>query len=150
MFDETVRQQYQKRANAAREWQAPTRPKEGWIRTLRKALGMSGSQLATRLGVKKAQVSQMELMELEDRITLRQLRKAADALQCDLTYALVPRQPVEEVLRVQAARVANDRVMQVHVHMTLEAQQLSPEALAVEIERETERLLRGKPGQLWE
>ena len=122
MINDTVQQQYQARANAARQWQAPSRPKEGWIRTLRKALGMTGSQLAARLGVKKAQVSQMELMELEDRITLRQLRKAADALQCDLVYVFVPRQPVEDTLRTQAGRKAHERVMHVHGHMSLEAQ----------------------------
>ncbi len=150
MINDTVQQQYQARANAVRQWQAPSRPKEGWIRTLRKALGMTGSQLAARLGVKKAQVSQMELMELEDRITLRQLRKAADALQCDLAYAFVPRQPVEVTLRTQASRKAQERVMQVHAHMSLEAQQLPPEVLAAEIARETEQLLRGKPGEVWE
>lgn len=150
MINDTAKQQYQSRANATRQWQAPTRPKEGWIRTLRKSLGMTGNQLAVRLGVKKAQVSQMELMELEDRITLRQLRKAADALQCDLAYAFVPRAPVEETLAKQARLKAREQVMRAHSHMALEAQQLPPEKLVVEIERETERLLQGKPSDLWQ
>ncbi len=36
------------------------RPQEGWVRTVRTALGMSGPQLARRLGVTKARISKVE------------------------------------------------------------------------------------------
>ena len=71
----TVLKQYQDTANQLSALTQVPRPKEGWIRTARKALGMSGPQLGRRLGLKKAQVSQMERMETEDRISLKQLRR---------------------------------------------------------------------------
>ena len=82
-----IREQYQSKMDQLVDSNAQYCPKEGWIRTLRKALGMSSPQLAKRLGVSKSQTSQMERMELEDRITLKQLRRVAKALDCDLHYA---------------------------------------------------------------
>ena len=39
-------------------------PSKGWIRTIRHALGMSGRQLAERLGLSKQSVARMEQDEL--------------------------------------------------------------------------------------
>ena len=125
------------------------RPKEGWVRTLRKALGMSSPQLAERLNVSKSQASQIERMEIEDRITLKQLRRVAEALDCDLQYALVPRKPVEEMIRDRAMFKASQLVKKADVQMKLEAQQLSNDMLQQNIEAETERLLKEMPRDLW-
>ena len=38
-----IQQQYQDKVNQVIELKKYSRPKEGWIRTVRKALGMSGS-----------------------------------------------------------------------------------------------------------
>ena len=127
-----------------------TRPKEGWIRSFRKALGMSGPQLAIRLGVSKAQASQMERMELEDHITIKQLRRVANALDCQLVYALIPRKPVAEIVRERAQLKAKQLVRKADVQMALEAQQVSSKQLAVQIEMEVDRLLREMPRDLWE
>lgn len=125
------------------------RPPEGWIRTFRKALGMSSSQLASRIGIGKAQASQMERMETEDRITLKQLRRAADALDCDLYYALVPRQPITDYVYQQAQQKAKMLVEKAHIQMALENQQLPAVKLQKQIDAETERLLREMPRELW-
>ncbi len=91
MMKQIIREQYQFKLNQLVDINKIIRPKEGWVRSLRKALGMSSPQLAKRLGISKSQTSQMERMEAEDRITLKQLRRVADSLDCDLIYALVPR-----------------------------------------------------------
>ena len=67
------------------------RPPKGWIRAIRQALGISAGELARRLGTSRQLPLQMEKGEAEDRITLKSLRAAANALDCDLVYALVPR-----------------------------------------------------------
>jgi len=150
MMKQIIREQYQSKLSQLIDIKKVIRPKEGWVRTLRKALGMSSPQLAKRLGMSKSQASQMERMEVEDRITLKQLRRVADSFDCDLMYALVPRKPVEIMLRDRAREKAQQLVGKTDVQMKLEAQQLSNEQLEVQIEMETERLLREIPRNLWE
>jgi predicted DNA-binding mobile mystery protein A len=62
----------------------PSRPATGWIKAIREALGMSAVELARRLGVGVPTVTRMELSEAEDRITLSTLRRAAEAMGCEL------------------------------------------------------------------
>ena len=145
-----IREQYRAKIDQLIDLKDISRPKEGWIRSFRKALGMSGPQLATRLGVSKAQASQMERMELEDRITIKQLRRVANALDCQLVYALIPRKPVVEIVRERAQLKAKQLVRKADVQMALEAQQVSKEQLAVQTEMEVDRLLREMPRDLWE
>ena len=92
----------------------------------------------------------MERMETEDRISLKQLRRVAEALECDLVYALVPRQPIEETVMERAREKATKLVTKADVQMTLEAQQLNKTALVEEINHETQRLLVTMPRDLWE
>jgi len=150
MIKQIIQNQYRSRIDQLIDIKTINRPNEGWIRTFRKALGMSGPQLAKRLNVSKSQTSQMERMEVEDRITLKQLRRVAEALDCDLTYALVPRKPADEMIRDRANRKAAALVQKTDAHMKLEGQQLSKEILQFQIEMETDRLLREMPRDLWD
>lgn len=150
MMKQIIREQYQSKLNQLVDINKIIRPKEGWVRTLRKALGMSSPQLAKRLGVSKSQISQMERMEVEDRITLKQLRRVADSFECDLMYALVPRKPVEKMVRDRAMEKAKKLVDKTDVQMKLEAQQLTSEQLKTQIEMEMDRLVREMPRNLWE
>ena len=150
MMKQIVREQYQSKLSQLVDINSIIRPKEGWVRTLRKALGMSSPQLARRLGISKSQASQMERMEVEDRITLKQLRRVADSLDCELMYALVPRKPIDIMLRERAVEKAQKLVTKTDVQMKLEAQQLTNEQLKNQIEMETDRLVREMPRDLWE
>ena len=150
MLKHIIREQYQYKINQLLDIKAIIRPKEGWIRTMRKALGMSSVQLAKRLDVSRSQASQMERMEVEDRITLKQLRRVAENLGCDLFYGFKPRKAVGEMIRDRARQKARSIVEQIDVHMKLEAQQLSKEKLNTQIELEVERLVREMPRDLWE
>jgi Fic-DOC domain mobile mystery protein B/predicted DNA-binding mobile mystery protein A len=79
------------------------RPVRGWLRAIRSGLGMSGVDLARRLGVKPPRVVEMEKSELDGAITLKVLARAADAMGCSLVYALIPRAgSLEQTLRNQA------------------------------------------------
>src|SRR5579863_4818512 len=66
-------------------------PSKGWIRAIRQALGVSSGELARRPGTSRQLPLQLEKSEAEDKITLKSLRAVANALDCDLVYALVPR-----------------------------------------------------------
>lgn len=150
MNKQIIRDQYRAKFDRLIDFNKIRRPKEGWIRTLRKTLGMSSPQLAIRLGISKSQASQMERMEMEDRITIKQLRRVAEALDCDLVYALVPRQPIDVMVRARAELKAGRLVSKTDVQMKLEAQQLSKEKLQEQIKLEADRLVRDMPRDLWE
>ena len=150
MIKQLIQNQYRSKFDQLIDSKSISRPKEGWIRTLRKALGMSSPQLAKRLDLSKSQASQMERMELEDRITLKQLRRVADSLGCDLAYALVPRKPIEDMVHDRAMLKAKKLVYKTDVQMKLEAQQLSKDKLERLIETEANRLAHEMPRDLWE
>jgi predicted DNA-binding mobile mystery protein A len=82
------------------------RPPGGWIRKIRDALGMSTMELAARLGVTRARVSQLEQAEVQGSIPLSSLQRAAAALNCQICYAFVPDEPLEQMVRRQAVEQA--------------------------------------------
>lgn len=124
----TVLQQYRVIANSSLGLKLPSIPKEGWVRTVRKALGMSGAQLAGRLGLSRNRISVLERKEVESEITLNQLRDLAEQLNCDLTYALVPRKPVEKIIEDRAIEIATQNMDANAQNMFLEAQSIDKEA----------------------
>ena len=68
-----------------------SRPDRGWIHAVREAMGVSTGELGRILGVSRQLPLQFEKAEADDSITLKSLRRVADALDCDLVYALTPR-----------------------------------------------------------
>lgn len=98
------------------------KPQLGWIRTVREALSMSQAQLAKRLGVTQRSVQSMEKGEASEGIRLETLRRAADALGCDLVYALVPREPLGATMERQARWLVASRLDAVNHSMLLEDQ----------------------------
>jgi len=125
------------------------RPRNGWIREIRNAIGMTASHLARRLGVTQPTVADMERSEREDAITLGTLRKAARALGGELVYAIVPRVPLEQMLRDQARRVVQADMQSVSHSMRLEDQGISPEAENAQMDELIEDILRRWPRSLW-
>lgn len=97
-------------------------PPTGWIREIRSALGMTYAQLARRLGVSPQTVQASERSEARGAITLNRLRAAADAMNCDLVYMLVPRTTLDAFVNGEALRVAEVEVGRVAHSMALEAQ----------------------------
>lgn len=105
------------------------RPARGWIRAIREVLGMSTTELAQRMGVTHARISQIERAEANDSLRLGTLRRAAEALGCELHYALVPATGLEESVRRQARNKAKALVGATTHTMRLEDQE--PDAAVV-------------------
>ena len=97
-------------------------PQGGWVTAIREALGMSRKDLATRLKVTESSVARLESSERAGTAQLDTLRRAADALGCDLVYALVPRRPLEDMVQDQAHAWAVKMLAEVHHTMLLEDQ----------------------------
>lgn len=84
---------------------------------------MSAADLAARLNVTQASVSDLERSESEKRIRLDSLARAADAMGCDLVYAFVPRAgSLSEIVDQQARAKVDIQVRAVSRAMDLEAQ----------------------------
>lgn len=116
-----------------------TPPAHGWIKAIRQALGMTTTQLATRLGVKQPSVVALEQSEAKGSIELATLRRVAVALDCTLVYALVPNEPLESTVRDRARAFARRRLGPVEHSMLLEGQKVDSkdsEAWLDEIVRE--------------
>jgi len=116
-----------------KEWQVlgekQNRPKIGWVKTIRTALGMTAEQLGRRLGgLSRARIVQLEKAETQDAVTLHSLRNAAAALDCELIYAIVPKKysTLEEIVKKRAQEVAIERITRVAHSMSLEAQSVDP------------------------
>lgn len=98
------------------------KPPKGWIATIRTALGMPQEHLGARLGMPKQRVSQLEKREQSGNIKLNQLREVAEGLNCDLVYALLPREPLEGVVNRRMREIALRQLSAVERTMQLEDQ----------------------------
>lgn len=125
----------------------------GWIRTVREALGMTITQLAQRLHIRQPSVSQMENGELDETITIHTLKKAANALGCNLVYGFVPKTSFNQLVEVQALETAKKMIARTSHTMALENQgtNISPqnEIDPHKIKELAEELLRQKPTKIW-
>ena len=148
----TAKRQYMRMVDRAVEQIGSLQvPPEGWLTTMRKALGMSARQLARRAGVTKAAIYQAERQERERGITIRQMEKLADSLEGRFIYAIVPAQgDISDRLRVQACAKAEGIVRRTSSHMALEKQSLTNAQLVQEIERLANRLVHDMPSDFWD
>ena len=79
------------------------RQQKCWLRRARLAQGLKGIEFARRLGVSPARVSMMESDEEKGAVTLKMMQRAAQALDCEFVYLLVPK----NALRDDEAPVSN-------------------------------------------
>lgn len=105
----------------------PAVPKGGWLASIREALGMSLEVFGARLGVSRQTAHDVQKSEVDESISVRRLRAAANALECDLVVLVIPRQPLEEIVQQQALRVANAQIRKTTHSMALEAQSVAEE-----------------------
>ena len=147
-----VRQQYRSIVDNAATGLAGLNktPPEGWLRTVRNALGMSGAELAKKMGVTRARVTQAEHAELTGGITLKSMQATAEAMGCRFVYAIVPSsEHIEDIITAQARKKAMAIVGTASTHMALENQQLPDDKIAREVERLTREIAREMPPDFW-
>lgn len=103
---------------------------------------MTTAQLARRMGLTQPAVVLLEQSEALGRVRLDTLRRAAAALDCRLVYALVPNQPLEEVVQSRRRELAERRLASVEQTMRLENQSVdSIEARERHLREVSERIV---------
>lgn len=81
-----------------------------WLRLIRQATGIPAKEVARRLSITQWNVFRLEKAERSSRIQLSSLRRAAEALDCELLYAIVPRTgTLEELAEGQRRAVEEAR-----------------------------------------
>jgi predicted DNA-binding mobile mystery protein A len=113
---------------------------------------MGSNVVAARLGITGSGLRKLEQAEASDAITLSTLRRAAEALDCELRYVLVPRQSLRETRWQQALMRARAWKQQAERTMSLEAQGVAnPSATDEEqLQDMAEELLRSGGSRLWD
>jgi len=145
-----VAKQYRENVNLARhKLEGLAAPSEGWLRTVRKALGMSGAQLGRKLGVTRGAVSINEKAELSGGITIKTMQQMSESMGCRFVYAVVPETDIEDILMNRARLKAIKQVRNASVHMALENQLVAEGKLVAEVERLAKELVETSPSDLW-
>lgn len=106
---------------ASREAKKPAR---GWLRAVRDAVALSQDQVARKLGIRRQSYSDLELAEERGSASLNSVQRAAEAMDCELIYFIVPRESVagtySELARIHDPKF---RYLQASEHsMALEGQ----------------------------
>lgn len=100
-------------------------PPSGWLKAVRGALGINTRQLSQLLGVEHSTVLRLEERESQGKITLELLDKVAKAMNCKVIYAVVPKEPyqdLESIVDERAKLLAHELVATVEHSMRLEEQ----------------------------
>lgn len=148
-FSELQLRQLDACLNRWRSADLPPRPPSGWVKAIRESLGMAAAHLAARLGVTTSTVTRLETSEADDTISLGTLRRAAEALGCELRYALIPKQSLADTLESRAMSLARQQMAAVSHSMALEAQSTSRATVELQTRALAEELLKGSRRALW-
>ncbi|MGH7006858.1 MAG: mobile mystery protein A [Stellaceae bacterium] len=127
-----------------------TAPPKGWVRTIRRALGMSARQLANRLHQSQPRIADIEKREIDGALTIRTLRRVAQALDCTFVYALVPNDRLEKIVREQATKIANRRMRAVTHTMALEDQAVSKATSRRQRAKLIQRIIDNELAHVWD
>jgi predicted DNA-binding mobile mystery protein A len=143
------REQLDRRLERLKEKSSPP-PGSGWIRAIRESLGMSSTQLAKRLGITKQSLGRIEKNEISGAVTIETLKRVANALDCDLHIALVPRTSLHSIIEKRALEVASKVVARTAIHMDLEKQGTDASFQQKRVKELADELIRTGDHRLWE
>jgi predicted DNA-binding mobile mystery protein A len=131
--------------------QKVTVPTTGWLKAIRLALGMSSQQLGKKLSMTRQGVHDIENRERDGAVTIKSLREAANALDMELIYGLVPKDgSLEALIDRKAKELASEIVMRTSNTMKLEDQENSKQRIEKAIEERVIEIKNQMPKTLWD
>lgn len=139
-----LRRSYQKKFDLFRKAMI-ARPQQGWLKTIREFLGMTTTQLAKRLEISQPRIVAMEKNERNVKIST--MERIADTLNCDFSYAFIPRENIDDIIYNQAKKKAQKILNKVNKNMGLENQLAKTDDLLKDI---IEELLNGNIARVWD
>ena len=128
-------------------------PPSGWIRAVRGALGISSRQVAKLLGVNHSTFVRLEEREKQKKVTLETLEKAANAMDCKLIYAIVPKDTyssLEDIIDEKSFKAAEQIVKKTEHSMRLELQGRNRNQIKKRITELANELKDNVDSQIWD
>jgi len=128
-------------------------PKDGWLKAIRGALGLTAAQLGKRMGTEASGVLHLEKREAGMTATLALLDRAARAMNCRLVWTIVPepgQNSLSEIVEKRAKRVATKLVGSVDQSMKLESQGVHDKVTNQQIGDLATDLVRNGDPRIWE
>jgi len=126
-------------------------PVTGWLRLIRLSLNMSLKQFGQRLGITPQSARAIEEREKSGSISLKSLKDAADALDMDLLYILLPKQhTLKKTIDKRANQVAEKIVLESFESTLFKDQKEFRSSLINLIKEKAEEISKEKPRYLWD
>jgi predicted DNA-binding mobile mystery protein A len=126
-------------------------PSEGWIYSIRNALGMSLRQLGNKLGITAQSVKEIEIREKSGTVSLAVLRQVGACLDMKLVYAFIPKSgSMDKMIENRAMEIATEIIRRTSASMILEDQGNSEIRLRQSIQEKTTEIKQEMPKYLWD
>jgi len=129
-------------------WMAQDLPIGKQVQLIRKALGMTQTQLAGRCGIRQNMVARIE-SDLTIDLRLSTLRKLAKGLGCDLSARFVPEVEIEKVLDQKSLELARKLIGFSKSTAGLEKQMPSDRYLEERVREMQSKIREKRPSSLW-
>lgn len=125
-------------------------PENGWINKIRNTLDITFAYIATKLKTSPQVIKKFEQNEIDGSITLNTLKKVADAMECSLVYAFIPKEKsFESLVDKKADKISEYISSGISNSMNLEHQKLNKSALAKHKKQMKNDLLKNNLKNLW-
>ena len=130
--------------------EAHGRPPRGWVKAIREALGMTTTQFGRRMGVSQPRALEIEKNEVKGTLTLDTLERAAQALNCQLVYSLVPNESLDSMIQTRAEALAKSRLNRTAHSISLEDQTVGKTEQKEALQKLIQKLSEKSASELWE
>ena len=128
-----------------------TRPSAGWLQSVRTTFNMTLEQVSNKLNTTPQAVKQIEKREATESITLKALKNAAQAMDMQLVYAIIPKEgTLQSFIDIKAKELAKKIVLRTNQTMKLENQENNQEQIRLAIAETAEEIKREMPKILWD
>jgi predicted DNA-binding mobile mystery protein A len=126
------------------------RPERGWVNAIRTSLNMPLHILGHKLNASPQGIKNLEIREANGSITLNALKEAAEGLNMQLVYALIPKhESLEKMIEEKSRQLAYEIVMRTSASMKLEDQENTRDRLAKAINEKAQDIREELPRYLW-
>lgn len=145
-----IREQLDEKLNSIKEVVSSSMPSQGWVKSIREALGISTAQLGKKVGIDQSRISRIENAEVTGEVKLSTLMKIAKSMDMQLVYAFVPKHSLEDMVQQQARQIASKRMKRLNNTMRLEEQELSNEQKHKALEDMVKKIMIDEPKEFWD
>lgn len=126
-------------------------PVEGWVRSVRVALGMSLEQLSKILGIKPQSLIKVEQREKEGVVNIKTLNQISEVLGLKFIYGFsTPKSSLEKIVKKRAYDVAKEIVLRSDKNMQLEGQGNSRLRIKKAIKERADKIIANQEKILWD